>query len=109
MSNDAEDTIEVIETVPAAPRSKRPEISSHLKEHIVATKVRAFAAKAGEHPTNGGSDLKPHSTREGAVNCKWTDQSADRPGQITPEGNGGTDISCGRSEEGTHESDRSSD
>jgi hypothetical protein len=50
MSSDAEDTIEVIETAPAAPQSKRPEISSHFKERIVATKVKALAAKAGERP-----------------------------------------------------------
>jgi len=50
MSSDAEDTFEVMETAPAAPRSKRTEISSHLKERIVAMKVRALTAKAGERP-----------------------------------------------------------
>jgi hypothetical protein len=50
MSSDVEDTIEVIEMVPAAPQSKRTEISSHLKERVVATKVRALTAKAGERP-----------------------------------------------------------
>jgi hypothetical protein len=50
MSSDAEDTIEVIETASAVPQSKRPEISSHFKERIVATKVKALAAKAGERP-----------------------------------------------------------
>ena len=50
MSSDAEDTFEVMETAPAAPRSKRTEISSHLKERIVAMKVRALTVKAGERP-----------------------------------------------------------
>jgi hypothetical protein len=50
MSSDAEDTIEVIKTASAVPQSKRPEISSHFKERIVATKVKALAAKAGERP-----------------------------------------------------------
>ena len=50
MSSDAEDTFEVMETAPAAPRSKRTEISSHLKERIVVIKVRALTIKAGEHP-----------------------------------------------------------
>jgi hypothetical protein len=50
MSSDAEDTIEVIETASAVPQSKRLEISSHFKERIVATKVKALAAKAGERP-----------------------------------------------------------
>lgn len=50
MSSDVEDTIEVIETVPAAPQSKRTEINAHLKERIVATKVKALAAKTGERP-----------------------------------------------------------
>ena len=50
MSSDAEDTFEVMETAPAAPRSKRTEISSHLKERIIAMKVRALTAKAGERP-----------------------------------------------------------
>jgi hypothetical protein len=45
MSSDVEDTIEVIETVPAAPQSKRTEINAHLKERIVATKAKALAAK----------------------------------------------------------------
>ncbi|KAF4619073.1 hypothetical protein G7Y89_g14773 [Cudoniella acicularis] len=51
MSSDVEDTIEVIETAPAAPQSKRPEVSSHLKERIAATKVKALTAKAGVRPT----------------------------------------------------------
>jgi phage-related minor tail protein len=50
VSNDIEDTIEVIEETPAAPQAKRMEISSHPKERIVATKVKALAAKAGERP-----------------------------------------------------------
>ena len=50
MSSNVEDTIEGIEMVPAAPQLKRTEISSYLKERIVATKVRALTAKAGERP-----------------------------------------------------------
>lgn len=38
-----EDMIEVIEA-PAAPQAKRLEVSSHLKERIVATKVKALTA-----------------------------------------------------------------
>jgi hypothetical protein len=34
VSSDVEDMIEVIETVPAAPQSKRIEINAHLKERI---------------------------------------------------------------------------
>jgi hypothetical protein len=45
-----EDTAEVMETVPNAPQLKRTEITSHLKDCIVATKVRALAAKVGERP-----------------------------------------------------------
>ena len=50
MSSDIEDTIEVVEMAPAAPKSKRTEISLHLKERVVATKVKALTAKAGERP-----------------------------------------------------------
>jgi hypothetical protein len=50
MLSDVEDTIEVIETAPAAPQSKRMEINAHLKECIVATKVKALAAKTGKRP-----------------------------------------------------------
>ncbi|KAH6666896.1 hypothetical protein B0J14DRAFT_191937 [Halenospora varia] len=50
MSSDIEDTIKVIGTAPGAPQSKRLEISSHLKERIVATKVKALTAKVGERP-----------------------------------------------------------
>ena len=49
-SSDTEDMIEVIEEAPAAPQAKRTGISSHPKERIVATKVKALAAKAGERP-----------------------------------------------------------
>lgn len=48
--DETEDTIEVVETAPAAPQPKRTEISSHLKDRVVATKIRAFSAKAGERP-----------------------------------------------------------
>ena len=50
VSSDIEDTIEVIEESPAAPQAKRTVISSHPKEQIVATKVKALVAKAGERP-----------------------------------------------------------
>jgi hypothetical protein len=49
-SSDIENTIEVIETVPTAPQSKRTEINAHLKERIVATKVKALTAKGGDDP-----------------------------------------------------------
>ncbi|OAF56128.1 hypothetical protein VC83_07550 [Pseudogymnoascus destructans] len=51
MSSNSEDTIEVIETASAVLQSKRLEISSHFKERIVATKVKALAAKSGECPS----------------------------------------------------------
>ena len=41
VSSDGEDTIEVIGEAPAAPRSKRTEVSSHPKERVVVTKVKA--------------------------------------------------------------------
>lgn len=61
MSSDAEDTIEVIETASAAPQSKRPEISSHFRERIVATKVKALTAKAGERPATTAAILNQGS------------------------------------------------
>lgn len=61
-SNDIEDTIEVIEA-PTAPQAKRPEVNSHLKERIVATKVKALTAKAGERPATMAATLN-HSTHE---------------------------------------------
>jgi hypothetical protein len=64
-SSDVEDTIEVIEA-PAAPQAKRPEVSSHLKERIVATKVKALTAKAGERPATIAATLN-HSTHEKAM------------------------------------------
>ena len=39
-SSDTEDIIEVIDSVPAAPQTKRTEINGHLRDRIVATKVR---------------------------------------------------------------------
>jgi hypothetical protein len=51
-SIDGEDTIEVIEEAPAAPRSRQTEINSHPKERIVVAKVKALSAKAGERPTS---------------------------------------------------------
>jgi ABC-type Zn uptake system ZnuABC Zn-binding protein ZnuA len=66
VSSDREDTIEVIEKAPAAPRSKRTEISSHPKERIVATKVKALTAKAGERPTTMAATPN-HSAHEKAM------------------------------------------
>lgn len=66
MSSDVEDTIEVIETVPAAPQSKRTEINAHLKERIVATKVKALTAKSGERPATMAATLN-RSALEKAV------------------------------------------
>jgi hypothetical protein len=43
-SSDTEEIIEVIDS--AAPQTKRTEINAHLRDRIVATKVRAMAAKA---------------------------------------------------------------
>lgn len=45
-SSDMEEIIEVIDSVPAALQIKCTEINSHLRDRIVATKVRALAAKA---------------------------------------------------------------
>jgi hypothetical protein len=45
-SSDTEDIIEVIDSAPAAPQTKRTEINAHLRDRIVATKVRTLAAKA---------------------------------------------------------------
>jgi hypothetical protein len=42
VSSDVEDTIEVIETAPVAPQAKRTEINAHLKERVVATKVKTL-------------------------------------------------------------------
>jgi hypothetical protein len=50
MLSDIEGTIEVMEIASVAPQSKRLEVSSHLKERIVATKVPAITATAGERP-----------------------------------------------------------
>jgi hypothetical protein len=47
-SSDTEEIIEVIDS--AAPQTKRTEINAHLRDRIVATKVRAMAATA-ERPS----------------------------------------------------------
>jgi hypothetical protein len=47
-SIEKEDTIEVIETASMESQPKQVKISAHLKEHIVATKVKALTAKAAE-------------------------------------------------------------
>ena len=45
-SSDTEDVIEVMDPVPAAPQTKRTEVNDHLRNRMVAAKVRALAAKA---------------------------------------------------------------
>lgn len=71
VSSDVEGTIEGIETVPAAPQSKRTEINAHLRERIVATKVKALAAKAGERPTTMAATPN-HSAHEKAMSTANT-------------------------------------
>jgi hypothetical protein len=50
--------------VPAAPQTKRTEINAHLRDRIVATKVRAMAAKA-ERPA---AATTTHSSQEKSTN-----------------------------------------
>lgn len=45
MSNDTEDTVEVIGTVPMASQAKRTEISSNLKERVVVTKDKTLTTR----------------------------------------------------------------
>lgn len=47
--DETEDTIEMVETPPAAPQPKRTDINAHPRDRIVATRLRALSAKAGEH------------------------------------------------------------
>ena len=63
-SSDTEDIIEVIDSVPAAPQTKRTEINGHLRDRIVATKVRALAAKAERPPAPASN----HSSQEKGIN-----------------------------------------
>jgi hypothetical protein len=63
-SSDTEEIIEVIDSVPAAPQTKRTEINAYLCDHIVATKVRAIATKA-ERPT---AATTTHSPQEKSMN-----------------------------------------
>ncbi len=46
--DETEDIIEVDKRVPAPPRPRRTEINAYLKDRVVATKIRALSAKAGE-------------------------------------------------------------
>ena len=57
MSSDVKDTIEVIETALAAPQGRRTGISSYPKKRVVATKVKALAAKARERLTTMAATL----------------------------------------------------
>jgi hypothetical protein len=66
VSSDGEDTIEVIEEAPATPRSKRTEVSSHPKERVVTTKVKALTAKTGERSAIIAATLN-YSTHEKAA------------------------------------------
>src|SRR6266536_405478 len=50
-----QDKIEVDEGAPAPRRPRRTEISAHLKDCVVATKIRALSAKTGEHQTTAGA------------------------------------------------------
>jgi hypothetical protein len=63
-SSDTEVIIEVIDSVPAAPQTKRTEINGHLRDRIVATKVRALAAKAERPPAPASN----HSSQEKGIN-----------------------------------------
>jgi hypothetical protein len=63
-SSDTEDIIEVVDSVPAAPQTKRTEVNGHLRDRIVATKVRALAAKA-ERPAAAATN---HSSQEKGTN-----------------------------------------
>lgn len=73
IDTETEDIIEVIKEPPAAPQSKRPEVSTHLKEHIVVTKVRGLTAKAGERAamaaatSNHTAHKKAPSTANGQI------------------------------------------
>jgi hypothetical protein len=63
-SSDTEDVIEVIDSVPAAPQTKRTEVNAHLRDRIVAAKVPALAAKA-ERPAAAATT---HSSQEKGTN-----------------------------------------
>ena len=63
-SSDTEDVIEVIDSVPAAPQTKRTEVNDHLRNRMVAAKVRALAAKA-ERPAAAATT---HSSQEKGTN-----------------------------------------
>jgi hypothetical protein len=63
-SSDTEEIIEVIDSAPSAPQTKRTEMSAHLRDRIVATKVRAMAAKA-ERPA---AATTTHSSQEKSMN-----------------------------------------
>ena len=63
-SSDTEDVIEVIDSVPAAPQTKRTEVNDHLRNRIVAAKVRALTAKA-ERPVAAATT---HSSQEKGTN-----------------------------------------
>jgi DNA anti-recombination protein RmuC len=63
-SSDTEQIIEVIDSVPAAPQTKRTEVNAHLRHRIVATKVRALATKA-ERPAAAATT---HSSQDKGTN-----------------------------------------
>jgi hypothetical protein len=62
-SSDTEEIIEVIDSVPTAPQTKRTEVNAYLRDHIVATKFPELAAKA-ERP----AAAMTHSSQEKGTN-----------------------------------------
>ena len=63
-SSEAEDIIEVIDSVPAAPLTRHIEVNGYLRDRIVATKVCALAAKT-ERPA---AAVTTHSSQEKGTN-----------------------------------------
>jgi hypothetical protein len=63
-SSDTGDVIKVIDSVPVAPQTKRTEVNDHLRNRIVAAKVRALATKA-ERPAAAATT---HSSQEKGTN-----------------------------------------
>ena len=64
-SSNIEEIIEVIDSVPAALQIKHTEIYGHLRDRILATKIRALAAKA-ERPA-GATTI--HSLQDKGTNA----------------------------------------
>ena len=80
-SSDTEEIIEVIDSVPAAPQSRRVEDGTHLRDR------HDEGRRAGRKSrTPSGSDRDQLVTREG--NEHQTNQDLDGPYQVAGEGNG---------------------